>query len=112
MRGRTVLLIVSDPYTDEADCQTHHVGLAAPMSDYMIALNLDGSLRSAGEIEDGVVPDEEIEQVAKEDIKETKEQISSDEPKVEEKKPTNSLVKEEEKSEGRISKKAMFNFFK
>lgn len=82
------------------------------MSDYMIALNPDGSLRSAGEIEDGVVPDEEVEKVARDDIKETKELISSDEPKVEEKKATTTLVKEEEKSEGRISKKAMFNFFK
>lgn len=82
------------------------------MSDYMVALNPNGSLRSAGAIEDGEIPDEETEQAAKEDIKETKEQISSDEPKVEDKKPATALVKEEEKSEGRISKKAMFNFFK
>lgn len=82
------------------------------MSDFMVALNLDGSLRSAGAIEDGVVPDEETEKAVKEDIKETKEQISSDEPKPEETKPGTSLVKEEEKSEGRISKRAMFNFFK
>lgn len=82
------------------------------MSDYMVALDSDGSLKTAGAIEDGIVPDEEIEKAAKEDVKETKELISSDEKKVEEKKPTTTLVKEEEKSEGRISKKAMFNFFK
>lgn len=82
------------------------------MSDFMVAIDFDGSLKSAGAIEDGVVPDEEVEKAAKEDIKETKEQISSDENKIEDKKPATTLVKEEEKSEGRISKKAMFNFFK
>jgi len=82
------------------------------MSDYMIALNSDGSLRSAGPIDDELEADPELEKAVKEDVKETKEQISSEENKVEETKPGNSLVKDEEKSEGRISKRAMFSFFK
>jgi hypothetical protein len=82
------------------------------MSDYMIALNSDGSLRSAGPIDDELEADPDLEKAVKEDIKESKEQISSDENKVEETKPANSLVKDEEKSEGRISKRAMFSFFK
>jgi len=81
------------------------------MSDYMIALNSDGSLRSAGPIDDELEADPELEKAVKEDVKETKEQISSEENKVEETKPGNSLVKDEEKSEGRISKRAMFSFF-
>jgi hypothetical protein len=82
------------------------------MSDYMIALNSDGSLRSAGPIEDELEANPELEKAAKEDIQDTKEQISTGEDKVEETKPGNSLVKDEEKSEGRISKRAMFSFFK
>jgi hypothetical protein len=82
------------------------------MSDYMIALNGDGSLRSAGPIEDEIEGDAELEKAVREDVKETKEQISSEEIKPEEKKSGNTLVKEEEKSEGRISKRAMFSFFK
>jgi hypothetical protein len=82
------------------------------MSDYMISLNMDGSLRSAGPIDEGLEDDDELKSAIKEDIKESKEQISSEETKGEEKKPGNSLVKDEEKSEGRISKRAMYSFFK
>jgi len=82
------------------------------MSDYMIALNSDGSLKSAGPIEDGLDADPELEKAAREDIKESKEQISTEENKGEEKPSGGNLVKDEEKSEGRISKRAMFSFFK
>jgi hypothetical protein len=82
------------------------------MSDYMIALNGDGSLRSAGPIDDEIEADQELEKAVRDDVKETKEQIASNEIKPEEKKAGDSLVKEEEKSEGRISKRAMFSFFK
>jgi hypothetical protein len=82
------------------------------MSDYMIALNSDGSLKSAGPIEDELDADPELEKAAKEDIKESKEQISTEENKGEDKSSGGNLVKDEEKSEGRISKRAMFSFFK
>jgi hypothetical protein len=82
------------------------------MSDYMIALNSDGSLKSAGPIEDELDADPELEKAAKEDIKESKEQISTEENKGEDKASGGNLVKDEEKSEGRISKRAMFSFFK
>ncbi|WVQ64901.1 uncharacterized protein L199_003070 [Kwoniella botswanensis] len=98
MKGRTVLLI------------THHVGLAAPIADYMIAFNQDGSVKSQGPIEDSEFPDEDVEKEAQEDIKASEEAISA-EQKVEEKKTVNKLVKDEEKSEGRISKRAMISFF-
>nr|XP_019050369.1 ATP-binding cassette transporter [Kwoniella bestiolae CBS 10118]OCF29299.1 ATP-binding cassette transporter [Kwoniella bestiolae CBS 10118] len=98
MKDRTVLLI------------THHVGLAAPIADYMIAFNQDGTVKSQGPIEDSEFPDEDVEKEAQEDIKASEEAISA-ESKIEEKKPANKLVKDEEKSEGRISKKAMISFF-
>jgi hypothetical protein len=82
------------------------------MADYMIALNSDGSLRSAGPIEDELEDDPELEKAVKEDIKESKEQISTEEHKPEDKTKGSALVKDEEKSEGRISKRAMFSFFK
>ncbi|WWC60298.1 uncharacterized protein I303_102867 [Kwoniella dejecticola CBS 10117] len=98
MRDRTVLLI------------THHVGLAAPIADYMLAFNQDGSVKSQGLIEDAELPDEDIEKEAQEDVKATDEAISA-EKQAEEKKPSHKLVKDEEKSEGRISKRALISFF-
>ncbi|WWC87878.1 uncharacterized protein L201_002776 [Kwoniella dendrophila CBS 6074] len=99
MRDRTVLLI------------THHVGLAAPIADYMLAFNPNGSVKSQGPIEDALLPDEDIEKEAEEDVKASEEAISA-EKKADEKKPAHKLVKDEEKSEGRISKKAMVSFFR
>ncbi|WWC68639.1 uncharacterized protein I206_102570 [Kwoniella pini CBS 10737] len=98
MKNRTVLLI------------THHVGLAAPIADYMLAFNQDGSVKSQGPIEDAELPDEDIEKEAQEDVKASEEAYSA-EKQAEEKKPANKLVKDEEKSEGRISKRAMISFF-
>ncbi|WVR03866.1 hypothetical protein IAU60_000864 [Kwoniella sp. DSM 27419] len=96
MKDRTVLLI------------THHIGLAAPIADYMLAFNQNGTVKSAGPIEDGELPDEEMEDEAQEDVKQVQEEKQTE---VQEKKPAAKLIKDEEKSEGRISKKAMFSFF-
>ncbi|WVQ93407.1 hypothetical protein IAU59_000477 [Kwoniella sp. CBS 9459] len=98
MKDRTVLLI------------THHIGLAAPVADFMLALNQDGSVKSLGPIEDGELPDEELEKEAEEESKQAKEAVSTEQA-AEEKKPASKLVKDEEKGEGRISKRAMVSFF-
>ncbi|WRT65691.1 uncharacterized protein IL334_002636 [Kwoniella shivajii] len=90
---------------------THHVGLAAPIADYMLALNSDGTVKSQGLIEDARLPDEDMEKEAQEDVKASEETVSAD-TKIAEEKPVNKLVKDEEKGEGRISKKAMISFFK
>ncbi|OCF31712.1 ATP-binding cassette transporter [Kwoniella heveanensis BCC8398] len=98
MKDRTVLLI------------THHIGLAAPVADFMLALNQDGTVKSQGPIEEGELPDEELEQEAEEDNKQAQEAASAEQA-AEEKKPASKLIKDEEKGEGRISKRAMFTFF-
>lgn len=109
MAGRTVLLIVSENLSSRSLIQTHHVHLAAPMSDYLVSLHGDGTIKSAGPIEDGYVSEEELEGDAAVDEKDAP---IPDEPKAEEKKPAKALVKAEEKSEGRISKRAMISFFR
>ncbi|WVF65767.1 hypothetical protein IAT40_000501 [Kwoniella sp. CBS 6097] len=94
----------------DANPQTHHIGLAAPVADFMLALNQDGSIKSLGPIEDGELPDEELEQEAEEENKQAEEVVAA-EKAAEEKKPASKLVKDEEKGEGRISKRAMVSFF-
>lgn len=83
------------------------------MSDYVVCLNDNGSVRSAGAVEEVELSDDESEEEL-EEIKEGK--GKSDEVaetvKPEEEKKANKLVKAEEKAEGRISRQAMFSFFR
>ncbi|EIW66578.1 hypothetical protein TREMEDRAFT_65446 [Tremella mesenterica DSM 1558] len=98
MQGRTVLLI------------THHIGLAAPMSDYMIALNGDGTIRTQGPIDQQLIEIEQLKE-GEEEVEEIAEEIAPPETKTEEKKVGSKLVQAEEKGEGRISRKALVSFF-
>jgi ABC-type molybdate transport system ATPase subunit len=78
------------------------------MADYMLALNEDGSVRSAGPIED-VLGDEELAEVKEE---ETEEVVPAEDlTKPEERKAVPKLIQAEEKAEGRISRRAMISFF-
>ncbi|WVQ88009.1 hypothetical protein IAS59_001740 [Cryptococcus gattii] len=98
VKDRTILLI------------THHIHLAAPVADFIITLNEDGSVRSQGSINEGALDESELqeaEEVEEQEIKEAKQ----GEKKVEEK-PTTKLTQAEEKGEGRISRKALFAFFR
>ena len=58
-----------------------------------------------------MLSDEEIEEKAKEDLQETKESLTANAEKLDEKKPAAKLIKAEEKGEGRISRRALFSFF-
>ncbi|KAK4688391.1 hypothetical protein P7C73_g1726, partial [Tremellales sp. Uapishka_1] len=69
----------------------------------------DGSVKSAGPIEDDDMIEEEVEEERVEEQK-AAEVIPNANVKPEEKKAVNKLIKDEEKGEGRISKKAMFSF--
>ncbi|KAK8861563.1 hypothetical protein IAR55_002385 [Kwoniella newhampshirensis] len=99
MKGRTVLLV------------THHIHLAAPVADFIVVLNENGSIRSSGPVEEGVMSSKELQDIDKEDKKEIQE-AETEEAKPEEKKPIAKLVQAEEKAEGRISRQAMITFFK
>lgn len=80
------------------------------MADFMLALNEDGSVRSAGPIDD-VLADEEIAAEVEEEEKAEVAPIQEDLTKPEERKDGPKLIQAEEKAEGRISRKAMFSFF-
>lgn len=77
----------------------------------MLALNEDGTIRSAGPIEDVLDHDEELAAVVEKEKKEDDSAPKEDLTKPEEKKSAAKLIQAEEKAEGRISKKAMFSFF-
>ena len=73
------------------------------MADYVLALNEDGSVRSAGAIDEVSLAsddDDTVEVTA--EIKEMQAPEKRDKQK---------LVKDEEKAEGRISKRTMISFF-
>ena len=92
--------------------QTHHVGLAARVANFVVTLEEDGRIRSAGPIEEVILADEELEEAVKEDTTEVKSRVLPTESKPEEKKPAAKLIQAEEKSEGRISRRALFSFFR
>ena len=101
MKDRTVLLI------------THHVAFAAPIADFLVAMEEDGTVGSAGlmDQERHNLPDEDDQASAESPGVETKKSELSTEAKPEEQKTAAKLVQAEEKSEGRISRKALFSFF-
>nr|XP_031862945.1 uncharacterized protein CI109_001420 [Kwoniella shandongensis]KAA5530017.1 hypothetical protein CI109_001420 [Kwoniella shandongensis] len=99
VKDRTVLLV------------THHIHLAAPVADFLILLNENGSIRSAGPIDENVLSSRELEKIENEGKQEAKE-AEAEEAKAEEKKPVAKLVQAEEKAEGRISRQAMISYFK
>lgn len=121
MKGRTVLLIVSvtcSAIQGYLTVQSHHVGLVAPIAEYLVRFNENGSIRSAGPISDAEVEEAEAEESDEEKPKEEdapKEQKAEDltapETAAKVQSAAAKLVKEEEKSEGRISKRAMLSFF-
>jgi hypothetical protein len=83
------------------------------MADFIVGLNEDGSVRTAGPVEDVELSDDDVEEA----VEEIKERKKEDElPKAlkteEQKKGSSKLVQAEEKAEGRISRQAMFSFFR
>lgn len=95
----------------ELTFQTHHVSLAAPVADFLVALNHDGSVRSAGPVEDADLSDEERDEEKLEKTLEAKKETGPLAEKAEKKKVPTKLFQAEEKSEGRISRRALFSFF-
>jgi hypothetical protein len=77
-----------------------------------VVIEDDGSIRSAGSIESALGIDKDLEEAVEEDVKEAQKAEEPAEEKVEEKKAAVKLIKDEEKSEGRISRKALFSFFR
>ncbi|WVQ74585.1 hypothetical protein IAR50_004186 [Cryptococcus sp. DSM 104548] len=98
VKDRTILLI------------THHLHLIAPVADFIITLNENGTVRSQGSVNEGALDEGELEEAEAAEEQEIKE--AEEEEKKDEKKPAVKLIKDEEKSEGRISKRALFAFFK
>ncbi|WVQ79115.1 hypothetical protein IAT38_001210 [Cryptococcus sp. DSM 104549] len=98
VKDRTILLI------------THHVHLAAPVAEFIITLNENGSVHSQGRVDEGALSDDELEEAEQAEQKEVQE-AGADLTKPEEAKTAAKLVQAEEKSEGRISRKALFAFF-
>ncbi|WVO13290.1 hypothetical protein L204_100903 [Cryptococcus depauperatus] len=98
VKDRTILLI------------THHLRLAAPVADFVLTLNEDGTVKSQGSINEGALSEDELEEAEaaeEHEIKETEQEEMQDE-----KKSISRLIQAEEKSEGRISKKTLFAFFR
>ncbi|ORX36515.1 hypothetical protein BD324DRAFT_651753 [Kockovaella imperatae] len=102
MKDRTVLLI------------THHVHFAAPIADYMVSLDESGRVKKAGPIDQtpDITPPDSPELMAQQNTLQVKEIDTEGDSKAKaEDKTKHKLIQDEEKSEGRISKKAMFSFF-
>lgn len=98
------------------DTQTHHVGLVAPIADYLLRFNENGTVKSAGPLAEAEVEDSEVEEdePAQEEAPKAKtgEDLTAPEQAEKVKSVAKKLVKDEEKSEGRISKRAMISFFR
>lgn len=112
IKGRTVLLVVSLGTRKggaRVDLQTHHVALVAPMASYILALHEDGSVKSAGPIDEAVIEDKEDQGV---DTSAKELQAPEEAKKDKDAKDVTQLVKDEEKAEGRISRPALFSFFR
>ncbi|BEJ16010.1 hypothetical protein CspHIS471_0506150 [Cutaneotrichosporon sp. HIS471] len=112
VKDRTIVLV------------THHTHLAGPVADYMVMLDADGSVAHAGPIDASMisaVPSEvdltSVGQTSEVDEDTTVAPTPDDLEEAEEengnghaKKPSK-LIKDEEKSEGRISRRALMSFF-
>jgi hypothetical protein len=72
------------------------------MADYVLTLHEDGSVRSAGPVDEASLSSEEATIEVAAEIKEMQAPEKRDKQK---------LIKDEEKAEGRISKRAMVSFF-
>ncbi|KAL1411644.1 hypothetical protein Q8F55_002608 [Vanrija albida] len=105
VKGRTIVLI------------THHIHLAARAASFMVTLTEDGTVTKAGAIDLSILSSTSSEI----DLPKAAEgSPSSDSTAVDNNeapaadvatKPAAKLVKDEEKSEGRISRRALFSFF-
>jgi ABC-type multidrug transport system fused ATPase/permease subunit len=114
VKDRTVVLV------------THHTHLAGPIADYMVTLDTDGSVAHAGPIDASMIsaaPSESdlsslrktTEMDAERTAAPTPDEDDNDEAEEQNgnghaKKPSK-LIKDEEKSEGRISRRALKSFF-
>jgi hypothetical protein len=78
----------------------------------MVVLHEDGSVRSAGSIDEGALSDDDVDSAGTEEVKKNKEDVSLDAGKPEDRRAAVRLIKAEEKSEGRISRKALISFFR
>ncbi|ODO04635.1 hypothetical protein I350_05244 [Cryptococcus amylolentus CBS 6273] len=99
VKDRTILLV------------THHLHLVAPVADFIITLNENGTVQSQGPVNENALPEEdEPETETAPPAEEVKN--PGEAQKTAEKKAASKLVKDEEKSEGRISKHAFITFFR
>lgn len=104
IEGRTVVLI------------THHTHLAAPIASYMVTLNEHGIVTHAGPVDSTCVSASSSATDIAEQRKEVEEDKTAAATEANGKigntgESKNKLIKDEEKSEGRISRKALFRFF-
>lgn len=107
VKGRTVVLI------------THHVRLAAPVASYMVTLDENGQVTHAGPIDSTCVSSSSsVTDIV--GAKEQAEAVIDEAPGAPQSNGKiggtdassgNKLIKDEEKSEGRISRRALFSFF-
>lgn len=115
LAGRTVVLV------------THHVAMVAPTASYIVHLGMDGTIESQGPIEQALNNDEDLREAMEQDANEVenkehaadvqdatdnKEELANGKAAEDAKKAAGKLTGEEEKSEGRISSKALIVFFK
>lgn len=99
VKDRTVVLI------------THHLHLAAPVAAYLVKLGENGSVVHAGPIEGPISTSSSTTDVFKMTETETDDTTTLGDETPEEVKVAAKLIKDEEKAEGRISRRALISFF-
>lgn len=105
LRGRTVILV------------THHVSMVSPVADFVVHLGMGGNIVSQGACDEVLMSDIELKEAItedKEEIEQIDKEIDSAPEAVTKEKDAaaGKLVLAEEKSVGRISRSALFEFFK
>lgn len=115
LEGRTVIIV------------THHVAMVAPIASYIVHLSMDGTIESQGPVSRALMEDVELREAVTQDankveretnledaaaVIDTKESAAEQAKADAAKKDSGKLVADEEKSEGRISRRALFIFFK
>ncbi|WVQ74599.1 hypothetical protein IAR50_004200 [Cryptococcus sp. DSM 104548] len=100
VKDRTILLV------------THHLHLVAPVADFIITLNEDGTVQSQGAVNEHALPEEDAPESEAPPTAELQGKNADASQRTAEKKAASKLVKDEEKSEGRISKHAFITFFR
>lgn len=102
LRDRTVVLV------------THHIAMVSPTAHYIVKL-ADGIIQSQGPVDEVVMADEELKEAITEEAEKEEEEATKEEEQVAPKEVTETagrLVVAEEKAIGRVSRSALFEFFK